>query len=152
DAQVVGIGGGMFQVYGEAPYSSPGTYSVEVAVADVGGSTITLTNTATVVDVAPPATTLPIVAVEGTAFSGAVARFEDPDPTGTATNFTATITWGDGATSTGAISTGATGEFYVSGTHTYSAAGSPVFSVTIVNDTGLSSVVSDTAVIEDAQL
>jgi streptogramin lyase len=64
-------------------------------------------------------------ATHGVQFSGNVARFVDGTPTATASNFTATINWGDGAksTSTGTITGNAGGPFTVSGSHTYSTAG-----------------------------
>ncbi len=64
-------------------------------------------------------TGLTLAATEGTAFSGAVATFSN---TGYASNpasdFNATIDWGDGTTDTGTVS-GDGGQYTVSGTHTY---------------------------------
>jgi streptogramin lyase len=64
-------------------------------------------------------------ATHGVQFSGNVAKFVDGTPTATASNFTATINWGDGAksTSTGTITGNEGGPFTVSGSHTYSMAG-----------------------------
>jgi hypothetical protein len=58
-------------------------------------------------------------ATEGQAFNGVVATFTDVNTNLTASNFTATINWGDGATSTGTITADPKGGFDVSGTHTY---------------------------------
>ncbi|HLW85863.1 MAG TPA: hypothetical protein VKR60_11670 [Candidatus Sulfotelmatobacter sp.] len=64
-------------------------------------------------------------ATHGVQFSGNVAKFVDGTPTATAPNFTATINWGDGATSTstGTITGNTGGPFTVSGSHIYSTAG-----------------------------
>lgn len=52
-----------------------------------------------------------------------MASFVDGTPTATASNFTATINWGDGAKSAGTITGSTGGPFEVSGSHTYLAAG-----------------------------
>lgn len=72
-----------------------------------------------------------INATEGAPFSGQVATFTDPDKASLATDYTATIDWGDGtATSAGTI-TGTMGMFTVNGDHTYAEEGSYKVAVTI---------------------
>jgi streptogramin lyase len=56
-------------------------------------------------------------------FTGEVASFVDGTPTATQSDFTATIYWGDGAKSAGTITGSPGGPFDVSGSHTYSSAG-----------------------------
>jgi len=73
-------------------------------------------------------------ATEGTALppdSTEVASFTDPNLTDTASDFTATIVWGDGNTSTGIVS-GSNGSFTVDGGNTYNSEGFFTASVTIV--------------------
>jgi hypothetical protein len=70
-----------------------------------------------------------ILATAGTLFTGPVATFTDLDPNGTAANFTATITWGDGHHSSGTISANGSGGFTVQGSNTYLTGG--VFLVTV---------------------
>jgi hypothetical protein len=60
-----------------------------------------------------------ITAVYNQSFTGAVAAFTPQSSTATASDFTATINWGDGTTSTGTIVAGPNGTFQVTGTHTY---------------------------------
>jgi hypothetical protein len=60
-----------------------------------------------------------ITAVSGTAFSGTVASFTSLDTNPAASNFTASIDWGDGSTSTGTVTANPKGGFTVTGTHTY---------------------------------
>ena len=65
-----------------------------------------------------------IGATAGSAFTGTVATVTDADPTAVASDYAATITWGDGTTSSGSVAAGpATGQFTVSGSHTWSAGG-----------------------------
>ena len=70
-------------------------------------------------------------ATQGTAFTGTVATFIDPMATDTAAEFTATINWGDGSTSTTGTVSGSNGAFTVAGSHTYSGDGADLVSVTI---------------------
>ena len=62
------------------------------------------------------ATLVPIQAVEGTPFSGTVARFTDANPAAVAADFTASILWGDGsAASQGTIVADGNAGFHVTG-------------------------------------
>jgi hypothetical protein len=70
-----------------------------------------------------------------------VASFSDADPAGTASDYTATIHWGDGATSAGTIG----GHFTVTGTHTYASTGTKTVSVTITDAGGASATATSTA-------
>jgi hypothetical protein len=64
-----------------------------------------------------------VTAVPGLSFTGVVASFSDLDPNGNARDFTATINWGDGRSTNGAIAANGQGGFNVVGTHTYGAPG-----------------------------
>jgi hypothetical protein len=78
-------------------------------------------------------TAQPVTSVEGSSFSGTAGTFTDTNPNQPASDFTATIDWGDGTTSTGTIA-GGNGSFSISGNHTYAEEGS--FNTTInVQDT-----------------
>jgi hypothetical protein len=88
--------------------------------------------TATIADAqlhASPAST--IAAAAGQQFTGAVATFTDADPNGIASDYAATIDWGDGTQSTGTVTSAASGGFRVSGSHTYVNPGNPTVTVTI---------------------
>jgi hypothetical protein len=73
-----------------------------------------------------------VSATEGKSFSGTVATFTDPDTSAPASEYSASINWGDGHTSAGTISGGG-GSFSVSGTHTYAEEGSFPVKVTITD-------------------
>jgi hypothetical protein len=75
-----------------------------------------------------------ISATEGTVFSGIVATFTDPDANSTASEYSATIDWGDGTgTTAGTISSPQRGLLTVSGSHSYSEEGSRTITVTITD-------------------
>src|SRR5262249_13790590 len=73
-------------------------------------------------------------AIAGAPFTGAVATFTNPAPSGSPAPYTAIIHWGDGSTSAGTI-TGA-GTLTVSGSHTYADAGLDAVSVQISHNLG----------------
>ncbi|OYV64622.1 MAG: hypothetical protein B7X07_05870 [Actinobacteria bacterium 21-64-8] len=87
--------GDSFRVPASHVYAEDGTYTLTVTMSDVGGATATVNPVATVGDAKLSATASAVSATEGSTFSGAVATFSDADPAGTATDYTATIDWGD---------------------------------------------------------
>jgi N-acetylneuraminic acid mutarotase len=73
------------------------------------------------------------IRAEGSPLNGIFATFSDADPNGTAGQFSASIDWGDGTSSPGAVAPGP--PFMVSGTHVYTEEGS--FTVTtVISDVG----------------
>ncbi|MGO8748676.1 MAG: hypothetical protein ACLQNE_22120 [Thermoguttaceae bacterium] len=92
-------GSGVYTVGGSHTYAEEGNYGISIAVVDQGGSTTTITGTATVQDAALSASGVAVSAVEGAAVSNVkVAHFTDADPAGTATDYVAAINWGDSDT------------------------------------------------------
>jgi hypothetical protein len=84
-----------------------------------------------------------------------VASFQDLDPTGTAGNYTATISWGDGQTTSPAtIVPNPNGTFSVQGSHTYQEEGRGLpFSVSISDNAGGASLsAAGTVNVADAPL
>src|SRR6516165_9715720 len=73
-------------------------------------------------------------ATERVAINAPIATFGDTNASDAASDFTATITWGDGTTTIGTVS-GANGSFAVAGTHTYADEGSFASSVEITRIT-----------------
>ena len=69
------------------------------------------------------------------AFSGTVANFTDPNTGGSAGEFTATINWGDGTSSSGTVS-GSGGSYSVKGSHTYTGTGKFTVKVHVVDEGG----------------
>jgi hypothetical protein len=130
---------GNYTVNGSHLYAEDGTYHFSIAVKDNGGSSTTITGTATVADAALAATGAPAFqAPEGLPFSNQlVATFTDATPLGGTGDFTATIHWGDGNTSTGTVllvGHGASSSSYqVLGGHTYAVGRAYPITVSIVD-------------------
>ncbi len=93
-----------------------------------------------------------ISATEGSLFVGTVATFTDSDGSGSASDFSATISWGDGSSSPGTISANQSGGFDVSGSHSYTIEGALAFSVAITDNGGSAVAVTGAANVADAQL
>jgi glycosyltransferase involved in cell wall biosynthesis len=92
----------------------------------------TATVTVTEGDVLTPSG-MTINALLGQAFSGTVATFTDTNINNVASDFTATVDWGDGTSSVGTV-TYVAGAIGVSGTHTYAASGTDNVVVTLTED------------------
>jgi PKD repeat protein len=130
---------GDFVVSGTHAYAAQGNYQVTVTVSNAADQT---TGSAT--------STVDVGAIyAGQAATLQVASFTSSNPNAAASNFNATITWGDGTQSAGVV-TGSNGQFQVTGTHTYAADGSYAVQVTVadqygdtLNATGSVSVVRD---------
>jgi hypothetical protein len=138
-------------------YAMEGTYHGVVTVFDGTGADSAPTSFTVKVADAPlsgSATGLPEVAA-GVPFSTEVAAFSDADPNGMVSYYTATINWGDGTKSSGAVavnsdSTG--GTFLVTGTHTYAKAGAFKLTVTVADFGGSTLVVSSNVTCVNAKL
>jgi hypothetical protein len=100
------------------------------------------------------ATGTTVSATEGASFSGTVATFTDPDTKATASEYSATIEWGDSTTTTGTISGPTGGPFSVGGSHTYAEEGSYTITVKItdVDESANSATATSTAKVADAAL
>ena len=76
-----------------------------MSIADAGGSSTTTTLSASVADAALHATAAPTIpATEGAATGTvALASLTDDDPGGTTSDYTATVNWGDGTTTSATV-------------------------------------------------
>jgi hypothetical protein len=154
----VAASGGNFNVNDSHTYSVQGTYTVVVGIWDVGGSSLTISGTAGVsgggsapVRPAPKATGTKATATHGVAFKGNVASFLGSIAGGTASNYTASINWGDGHTTTGTIRPTGNNNFSVSGANTYATAGVYTVKITITDSNGASTTVTTTITVSDAR-
>jgi uncharacterized repeat protein (TIGR01451 family) len=130
-------GPGSYNVVGSHVYADEGTYtfSVQAFENNQPNFNVQVTNTATITEgdsLTAIGKTITIPA--GQPFSGTVATFADTYPGATASDFTATINWGDATTSAGTITGSAGGPFTVSGSHTYAAPGQYTVTVTLTDD------------------
>jgi len=135
-AGTVSGGSGLFTLSGQHTYQDEGTFSVTVTVSEVapGTATATATGSATVgeADVLAGASIV-FSAQAAVPFNGPVATFTDTDAASVPSDFSATIDWGDAATSPGTVSGGG-GSFTVSGTHAYATEGTFGVTVTLTDD------------------
>ena len=93
-----------------------------------------------------------VSAVEGAGANLTVATFTDPDSAATAAGYAATISWGDGTSSSGVIT--GTASFAVAGSHIYAEEGSYAISTTVtdVDSPSNSATATSTATVADAAL
>jgi phospholipase C len=142
-----------FTVHGSHSYAEEGTEAVMVSIQGPGGgASVTAYSLVSVADAPLTGLARTVAATEAAAFSGTVANFTDADRAGAAQEYSATIFWGDGTTSAGAIVANSAGGFDVQGRHTYAEAASYAVVVTIHDAGGAAVVVHETASIAAADL
>jgi hypothetical protein len=154
--QLVGQAGGFLNVgFKSDHFYEEGNYTITWTVTSPNNNTVTNTAQITVLDApleegeeAPT-----ITSVEGQSFTATVGNFTDENIYAPASDFTATIGWGDGTTTTGTVS-GSGGSFTVTGTHTYTEQSEPdePYDITVnVSDVGGNgTTLEGKAVISDA--
>jgi hypothetical protein len=126
--------------------SAPGSYAITPSGSTSSDYTIAFTPGILTVTAAPlSGTGQTITPTAGAPFSGIVARFTNADPFGGPGSYTATITWGDGNTSTGTITDQGGGTFAVSGANTFATAGSFTVRVQISHNRGYTTTATTTA-------
>src|SRR6185437_3288599 len=154
---IAAAAGGGFTVTGAHTYAAAGAYTATAAVTDAGGgSAATAATPVAVADAALTAAGGPALALVEGSGSGpvVVATFTDADPGGVAPGYRATIAWGDGTTSAGAVTaTPTAGVFQVVGSHTYAAAGAYTATAAVTDAGGGSAATAATPVaVADAAL
>jgi hypothetical protein len=83
--------------------------------------------------------------IAGAPFGGKLGSFQDGNPEADASDFTITIDWGDGATTSGALVSQGNGLFDIVGKHTYAASGSYAYSIDVDDIGGSSTTVEGNA-------
>ena len=139
-------------VSGSHTYSEEGAYNVTVTVTDSTSATANGTASTSAADAALTVTGASVTAVEGAGFSGTLASFTDADPSGSATDYSATINWGDQTSSAGAVTANGSGVFVVSGSHVYAEEGSYTVTVAISDGGGASASANSSASVADAAI
>jgi hypothetical protein len=146
---VTADGGGNFTVGGSHQYLEEGTYTTTVTINDDGGSlngnsSTTETATTKIADAPLAGSGVTANGTQDVPLTGPVATFTDANPNGSVSDFTATVTWGDGTPNSSGTITESGGVFTVTGTHTYTTQGTYMPTVTIVDDGGSTATVTDT--------
>jgi hypothetical protein len=127
---------GIFSVTGTHAFADEGTFSVTTTIHHDMAPDVTVTDvlTSTESDVLGAGPSQPVLSVpEGGTLTGAVATFTDTNTSNIPGDFTASIDWGDGTTTTGTV-TGASGLFTVSGSHKYTEEGVQNLKITLTDD------------------
>lgn len=151
-ATIIANGTGGFDVNGSHTYTSTGSFTVSVNVTDVDGATASALGAATVVEPPPSVAGATFSATEGVTFNGQVGSFTDADPSLAAGNFSATINWGDGASTSGNVTSNGVGGFNVTGNHKYAEEGPYPASVSVTANGSTPGVGNGTALVADAPL
>ena len=152
-AYVAGTFPNQYEVSGSHTYGEEGTYVGSVNSSYTCGHTFTSSSgfSAQVSDASLSATAGSVSGTAGHPFSGPVASFTDADPGGTAADYAAQISWGDGASSTGSITAGSGGGLVVQGSHSYATASNYQVTVTISDAGGASTVAHDSGSVAASQ-
>ena len=137
--------GGGFTVLASKTYASAGAFPVSVLIADAAGSHTVVSSTAQVSPAPLSAYSSTISAPPKKSFNGPVAVFTDGDPLESIGDYTATISWGDKTTSSGALTLNPGGGYQVVGTHAYKKTGNFGVVVTIRDTAGVTTSVTETA-------
>ena|GEM_PF-901938 len=95
----------------------------------------------------------PMTPITGTSFTvpsgveyrGVVGQFTDTDTVGHASDFTATIDWGDGTAPTPGVILGSSGSYHVTGSHTYTSGASYPVTVALESNAGGTATIHATA-------
>lgn len=144
-----------FQVAGSHTYARVGAFPVAVKIQHLGkdpgvlGATATDASSAHVTDAVLTGAPSLVSAVAGVPFRGAVATFADPNPFATASDFSATITWGNEGPSAGTVAA-VPGGFEVVGSHTFATSGQKPITVLVIDNGGSRATINGTAVVRPA--
>jgi len=161
-ANAVTLPGGFFTVTGDHTYTTAGDYTLTITITDTDGSSATVQSKADVAKAATPTLVARGVPVEspGLAVNGAtVAVFGDTAGTDSISNYSATIDWGDGSSTTAGTIVAVVpgngikppiGYFSVTGSHTYAASGVYDVKVAITDQDGSAANVNTRTFINDS--
>jgi hypothetical protein len=160
---IVPLGGNTFAVEGTFTYSGEFAppqppYAITTSISHNGVGAATVTSPVSITGATLSGVAIPVFATVGTPFTGEVAAFTDANPSSIASNFTATIHWGDGSTTAGTVAASGSG-FVVTGAdpvstlgYVFQKAGTYADSVTVTSVSGSSFTAFATATVAPAKL
>lgn len=127
---------GSYSVSGTHTYAEEGPYTINITVKDGGGLQASTTSPATVSDAHLNLTNF-VAGPIGHLKAGMAVTFTDADPAGQVSDYQATITWGDGTTSTVTVGKNPLGKgFALAGSHSYSKKGTYTITLTVSDQGG----------------
>ena len=130
-------------------YRTSGNFLATVTATSLGGQVVRLDVPVTVSAAAITTTFDLFGAEEKSPLVGRAATFTTENALATADSFSATISWGDGGTSTGEIVPLTSGRFAVNGSHTYANSGTAAVTVAIRSSDGITAAAAGTITILD---
>jgi ELWxxDGT repeat protein len=134
---ITALGNGQFSVSGSHVYAHAGSYAVSVQIKRAAdGSGVRATAWATVAEEPFWAGRTYQHVKKGQAVAGLLGSLTDLNLAAAAGDFTMTIDWGDGSTSTGLLLPKGAGKFDIGGTHTYSSTGLKTLTMTVTDEAG----------------
>ncbi|HEV3344130.1 MAG TPA: NF038129 family PEP-CTERM protein [Pirellulales bacterium] len=144
---------GTFTVQGSHTYASSGTQPIVVTLSHDTAPAATATSTADITAPSTPGITVAALATAGSESmplsNVKVATFTVPGTTMSASDFTATIAWGDGSTTAATVAADATAGFDVTGWHTYTEEGTYTFTATVRGNGVTTGFATATAAVAD---
>jgi hypothetical protein len=129
---------GGFSVSGAHAYGEEGAPAATVTIADAGGKTTTATPTINVADAPLTLQTFGVAGAARSQIGGAIASLTDASPSAAASDYSATVNWGDGTSGPAVVAADPSGGFSVSGSHSYAHGGAYIIVVTVHDDGGKS--------------
>lgn len=143
----VSLSNGSYSVIGSHTYAEEGSFTLTVQVSASGGQSATAQGAAIVAD-APLTITRLVVGASEKRLAGLVATFTDADAAGTVSDYSATISWGDGVTSSGlVVKNPLEAGFVTAGAHQYTKAGTYSVTLTITDGGGSTITATHTLVV-----
>ncbi|HEV3167996.1 MAG TPA: hypothetical protein VGZ22_28600, partial [Isosphaeraceae bacterium] len=143
---------GGFDVIGSHTYSEGGSDTLSMTIKDKGGATITAQVLVTVADLPLTAQAVPKLSiVEGTTATLLLGTFTDANPSSQATEYTATIHWGDGTTSSGSVVADPQGGFDITGSHMLDESTSSI-TINLADAGGSTATINEPVTVTDAAL
>jgi hypothetical protein len=147
---------GRFDVTGTNLYLTSKTYTITIQVSDFQAHSTTIVSTGFVAApvLTPIGTTTTFIAGVLPGTPVAVGSFLNSDTTANASNFTASINWGDGNVSPGTVTQSATNAnlFLVTGTNLYASPNTNMIKVSVMDQQGNSTTINSTAVVTTNQV
>lgn len=122
-------------IHGSHTYADEGSFPITILVHDLDGA-VTIAGSVNVADAPLSAAPSLLTVPRKTQFARTVASFTDGNPAADASDFSASIHWGDGVVSAGTVRALRSGGFAIDGSHSYRSKGSYRLAVHVLDEGG----------------